>query len=125
MLLFAFLAAFVAYIAISFLTERRASTRHYIVIQSWRIGSDLVHRTNSSLLTITDTSLTERLTSFLSSPAEVEKVVLGDEPGTTGEASARLFLTNNGGDRLGIRLKQDGPDKFRVLNCWTPQRTKP
>ena len=74
------LAAFLGYFAIAFLTERRDSGRYYILIQLGRIGSDLVVRTNSPLLMTTDQPLTERLTSFLSSPANVETVALGDEP---------------------------------------------
>jgi len=53
----------------------------------------------------------------------IKAVALGDEPNPigNGRASVRLFIQNEAGRRIAIRLRWNtDADKFDVLGFWTP-----
>jgi hypothetical protein len=94
----------------------------------WQIGRDLLAITNSTSLSSIQPTLQRRLAQFLSAPARVEAVRLGDEPrpATDLKATARLYLVNDRNERLGIRLQQEfRTDKFRVVGFWVPDSAPP
>jgi len=96
--------------------------RYYVYAQTRMIGQDLIATTNSARLAQIGPNLQKRLSEFLSSPAGVAEVVLGDEPSPIGDGAAcsRLIVSNATGVRLGIRLRQDSePERFHVLGFWT------
>jgi hypothetical protein len=87
------------------------------------IGQELIASTNSSHLILIGPGLKERLVQLLALPTQIDATLLGDEPSPLGDGSAtsRLILRNDKGERLGIRLRQDGDsDKFHVVGFWSP-----
>ncbi len=95
----------------------KSQHRAAINMTSRSIGGDLVTATNSSRLAHMSPYLRERLAHLLRSPTQVAAVLSGDAPPPVGNGSAcsRLVLTNNAGQRLLIRLRQAGSDKFEVV----------
>ena len=96
--------------------------RYYVQAQTRMMGRELIATTNSARLVQLGPGLRKRLSEFLSSPAGVAEVVLGDAPSPIGDGSAcsRLVISNATGGRLGIRLRQDSePERFHVLGVWT------
>lgn len=86
------------------------------------IGQELIATTNSARLVHIGSGLYGRLATFLTSPAGVADVLLGDEasPIGDGRACSRLVVSNASGVRLGIRLRQDSePERFHILGFWT------
>jgi hypothetical protein len=85
-------------------------------------GKELIASTNSITLNNCSPEMRKWLSEFLKSPTQVSMVLIGDElrPMGDGTACSRLFLTNNAGEWLGIRLGRE-PDSwhFRVLGYWT------
>lgn len=103
-------------------------------LQSWRqhqdfiawasrtIGEELAASTNSAKLVQISPDLQTRLAELKQSPVHVAQVLPGDEPSSSGNgtASSRLLLTNETGQGLLLRLRQDeSPDKFQVLGFRT------
>jgi hypothetical protein len=93
------------------------------VATSWEIGRELVATTNSTRLIEIQRGVQKRLGEFLTCPARVEAVRMGDEvrPADTLKATSRVYLVNDKSERLALRLEQDSdPGKFRVLGFWVP-----
>jgi hypothetical protein len=115
--------AAIALVVIVFAMVSGANHRRYDVqAQTRMIGQELIATTNSTRLVQVGSGLQKRLSEFLTSPAGVADVTLGDEPSPIGDGTAcsRLIVSNATGGRLGIRLRQDSePERFHVLGFWT------
>ena len=92
------------------------------------IAQQLIRTTNSASLVFVGPGLTSRLSQFLSSPAQVEKVEHGD--GGFGDGRAQIFfiLINDRGERIGVRLRPaEAPaspqtaGQYHVVGYWTPE----
>jgi hypothetical protein len=102
---------------------RRAPNAH-----SERDGNnwhDLITKTNSTRLQI-QPALKQELAALLTSTTKVARVEFGDEgkPIGNGKATGLLILSNASGNRLGIRLRDLGDDKFESLGFWIPSDRK-
>jgi hypothetical protein len=100
----------------------RREHRAYVIAQTRMIGVELTRGTNSPWLAEIKPALRARLAEFLTSKVAVAEVLPGDEPAPVGDGTAcsRLILSNNVGERIGIRLQQDaGPERFHALGFWT------
>ena len=86
----------------------KAQRRGIIIAASSSIGHDLITATNSSRLVYVSPYLKAQLSTLLGSPTRVGAVLSGDEPNGGGMACSRLVLTNSAGQRLVIRLRQEG-----------------
>ena len=96
--------------------------RYYVYAQTRMIGQELIAITNSTRLVHIGPGIQKKLSEFLSIPASVAEVLLGDEASPIGDGAAcsRLIVSNAAGGRLGIRLRQDvEPERFHVLGFWT------
>lgn len=105
-------------------TENRAT----ILAQSTVIAQELVSRTNSPHLLFPGSLFQHRIAEFLKSPAQVEAVRYGDEARPPGQdrASSRIYLVNEKGARLALRLKPEGDmAHFRLLGWWIPTTPPP
>lgn len=97
--------------------------RATVLAQSWAIGRELVSQTNSPHLLFPGNLFQRTLASLLTSPTQVEAVKYGDEPQPAGaiHAASRIYLVNQKGSRLALRLKPEGDAAhFRVLGWWVP-----
>lgn len=98
----------------------RDQHRYYVLAHGRMIGEELIKSTNSTHVVHLGTDLKEYLEKFLSSPSAVDDVVLGDSQVGDGTADACVFLHNERGERLGIRVRQaDVPQRFHILGYWT------
>ena len=102
----------------------RNQARAYIHAKSLEIGKSIIETTNSPLVVAIGPGLRGKLSEFLSQPATVEAISLGDEPAPIGDgrASSQLWLINERGEHVVIRLRlEDGDaDKFHILGFWSP-----
>lgn len=90
------------------------------------IGEELIRSTNSIHVVRLGIGLTEYLERFLSSPSAVDDFALGDSPVGDGTANACMFLVNERGERLGIRIKQaEVSQRFHILGYWTASSDAP
>ncbi|MEY2411187.1 MAG: hypothetical protein QOF48_3857 [Verrucomicrobiota bacterium] len=92
--------------------------RHAIRVASGGIGRELITSTNSPRLVHIGTDLRARLSGLLSTTTRVCTVLPGDDPRPIGDgrADSRLVLTNDAGEGLLIRLRQErGTTVFHVL----------
>ncbi len=106
----------------------RKERRETMTMQCWQIGRDLLAFTNSPSLSSLQPAVQERLAQFLTAPARIETVRLGDEPRPPGDpkADARLYLLNDRNERLGIRLQRESKaGKYRVVGYWIPSARPP
>ncbi len=102
---------------------QRIRNQSLIEAKSLEIGYELIRETNSSLVVTVGSGLKDRLSNFLSYPAKIERVTLGDEPAPVGDgqASSQLWLINEHNERIVIRLHSDKVlEKFDILGYWTP-----
>jgi hypothetical protein len=100
----------------------RGQHRGFISVASRSIGGDLITATNSSHLVRIGPDLQARLSELLSARAHVADVLMGDEPSPFGDGTAcsRLFLTNDAGRGLLIRLRPaEQSGMFHVLGFRT------
>ena len=98
----------------------RSHYRHYVLAHGRMIGEELIESTNSTHVVQLGADLKGYLEKFLRSPAVFEEVVLGDDSVGDGTADACVFLQNERGERLGIRIRQaDVPQRFHILGYWT------
>lgn len=101
----------------------RQHRREFLMHRAYSAGSEIINTTNSSFLRVIGPDLQGRLVELLGSPTVVEPVAFGDEPAPigNGKASVRLFLKNQAGQRIAIRLRWNSDvEKFDVLGFWTP-----
>jgi hypothetical protein len=99
-----------------------------VLRQCEQIGRDLLAHTNSARLSSIQPTLQRKLAVFLSAPARVEAVRLGDEPRPAEDmkATARVFLVNDRKERLGIRVQKEyRSEKYRVVGFWAPEGAPP
>jgi hypothetical protein len=102
--------------------------RAAILAQSEMIGRELVSQTNSPHLPFAGNIFQRRLAEFLATPARVEAVRYGDEPrpGTLEAAASRVYLINQQGSRLALRISPEADHKhWRILGWWSPTSPPP
>jgi hypothetical protein len=102
--------------------------RAAILALSRTIGRELVSQTNSPHLLFPGNLFQRRLAELLAAPAHVEAVRYGDEPrpSAEGRACSRIYLLNERGSRLALRLKLEGdPAHYRILGWWVPTSPPP
>jgi hypothetical protein len=114
--------ALVVFVFVLGILHERSEHRGFTLERTHQIGRELIASTNSPNLDNCNPEMRKWLSEFLRTPTEVFKVLIGDEPRPIGDGTAcsRLFLKNNAGGLLGIRLGPE-PDslRFRVLGYWT------
>src|SRR5512146_3333395 len=88
------------------LSKRGHEDRAAILRQSELIGGELVSQTNWPHLTFPGHMFQTRMAEFVAVPARVEAVRYGDEPrpAAQGRAASRIYLINQRGSRLALRL---------------------
>ena len=92
--------------------------KYYFDAQSRQIGRELIESTNSERLVQIDAGLRAELSLLLSRPTRIADIRLGDEPPDRG-ADTRLFLLNERGSGLVIRLRKESrSDRFVALGYW-------
>lgn len=95
----------------------------FVLGHTRNVGLDLVAHTNSTHLARINPLLHQQLAHLLRAPTHIEKTLAGDEPPPlgNGKACSRLILSNENGERMGIRLMQaDKPERFLILGFWMP-----
>lgn len=108
--------------------ERGKDDAALVTSQCEQIGRDLLARTNSPGLSSIQPTLQRKLAMFLSAPARIEAVRLGDEtrPAEDMKATARVYLVNDRKERLGIRVQKEyRSEKYRVVGFWVPSAAPP
>jgi hypothetical protein len=97
------------------------TSRYAMGLLTASIGHELIATTNSTRLVEFDPELRATLAVLLASPTRL-RVRYGDEPPPLGDgrASSRLFLTNEIGQAVILRLQADRHTSgmFRVLSYW-------
>jgi hypothetical protein len=92
------------------------------VAETKRLGGDLVRSTNSAYLISIYPELKDALNKLLAAPAGVSGVRVADEPIGKHQFATHLFLTNEVGDGLAIRLKRGESNKLEALAHWKPDK---
>lgn len=106
----------------------RKKDRAIILAQTEMIGRELISQTNSPHLPFTGSIFQHRLAEFLATPARVEAVLYGDEPrpGALQRAASRVYLINQRGSRLALRLAPEEDNAhWRILGWWVPNSPPP
>lgn len=93
---------------------------NYLQMRAMGIGHDLSATTNSTAVVYLGASLSQALGELHRTPVTVHRVQLGGFGPTDDQAKVSVFLTNQSGMCLGIRLRPDAKsDQFHVLGYWT------
>ena len=100
----------------------RNQSRGLLRARTYNVANEIISTTNSSSIHTIGPDLHATLVELLGSPTSIVKVPLGDEsyPIGDGRASVRLFLKNDAGKHIGIRLLWNADiNQFDVLGYWT------
>ena len=98
--------------------------RATVLAQSEVIARELVSGTNWPHLSFPGHFFEQRIAAFRTAPARVEGVRYGDEPRSAVEerAASRVYLINQRGERLALRLAPDEDHAhWHILGWWVPK----
>jgi hypothetical protein len=105
---------------IAALSLGRRHQREYLQMKAWGIGQDLAKETNSTAVVHLGASLSNVLAQLHGTPVTVNHVRLGDFGPTDDPAKVCVYLTNQSGTCIGIRLRPDSQSaRFHILGYWT------
>lgn len=116
------LGAMAIFAIVAGLSSVRSYDRALVHAQTRMIGCELIATTNSPRLSDVSPELRSKLSNFLNSSNVAAEVLFGDDSRLRGRGRAvtGLVLSNETGEKLGIRLGQaPEPGRFQVLDWWT------